>query len=548
MNNLEQIPEINPTELRTLSICIINPKIDPSFWGFDYALPLLPGDKRCRNVTGALPALAALTPEPHKVTLLDENVEIINFSNLDQFDLIGVTGLITQRKRMREILEALKVIDALIVVGGAYANVDEAFFDGYCDVLFSGEAETTWPQFISDFAAGRPILKRYQQAEKTDMTTVPTQRFDLLKADRYVTATVQFSRGCPFLCEFCDIIVVFGRRPRLKTPEQLIKEMEALHQAGFRNCFIVDDNFFGNKREVRKMLKHLIVWQENHDFPVTLSTEASINLADDPEFMSLMVQANFRHVFVGIESPRAASLQETRKVQNIHGDSLETRLARIRAAGLVVDGGFIVGFDNDDSRIFDEQFDFIQKNHIGCVAVGVLTAIPTTPLYQRLEREGRLALDDENCNFEPKNMSRAELKSGSLALLQRLYQPDNFLDRIFAGYFGQQDFKQNRDKILNSIRRKYGIKNQIYGFLMLVITGYRLTRTLWQEGCFRTIGSVYITRYFSQALKHGSKRMSAREYLSLCVTHWHFYKFSKEAGRGALLSPNFHNLGKSKKS
>src|ERR1051325_5205741 len=203
---------------KKLKICLVNPKFEPSYWGFDYALPLYPGKVKCTMVTGALPHLSGLTPD-HDVTLLDENVEEIDFPALRGFDIVGVTGMNVQKKRMREILEQLRAMHIFTVVGGAYASVDEHFFNGVCDVLFCGEADETWPEFVAAVAAGAPYKKYYKQENPNDMTQLPRPRFDLLKVKRYATGSVQFSRGCPFLCEFCDIIVTFGRRPRTKSPE-----------------------------------------------------------------------------------------------------------------------------------------------------------------------------------------------------------------------------------------------------------------------------------------------------------------------------------------
>ena len=314
---------------KRLKICLINPKFEPSYWGFDYALPLYPGSVKCTMVTGSLPHLAALTPD-HDVTLLDENVEAIDFDTLSQFDLVGVTGMNVQKDRMREILLELRERKIFTVVGGAYASVDEEFFDGLCDVLFTGEADETWPKFVEQFAAGQSYESFFKQAEPTDMTSLPTPRFDLLKVKRYATGSVQFSRGCPFQCEFCDIIVTFGRRPRLKRPQQVIEELDALRKLGFLGAFIVDDNFIGNKKAAKQLLRAIISWQKQHGYPLRLNTEASVNLADDPELLDLLYQANFRSVFIGIETPRVASLNETKKFQNVAGDDLDSKLARIQ--------------------------------------------------------------------------------------------------------------------------------------------------------------------------------------------------------------------------
>ena len=431
---------------KRLKICLINPKFEPSYWGFDYALPLYPGSVKCTMVTGSLPHLAALTPD-HDVTLLDENVEAIDFDTLSQFDLVGVTGMNVQKDRMREILLELRERKIFTVVGGAYASVDEEFFDGLCDVLFTGEADETWPKFVEQFAAGQSYESFFKQAEPTDMTSLPTPRFDLLKVKRYATGSVQFSRGCPFQCEFCDIIVTFGRRPRLKRPQQVIEELDALRKLGFLGAFIVDDNFIGNKKAAKQLLRAIISWQKQHGYPLRLNTEASVNLADDPELLDLLYQANFRSVFIGIETPRVASLNETKKFQNVAGDDLDSKLARIQNSGIDISAGFIVGFDNDDESIFEDQFRFIQDNGIVLAMVGMLTAIPKTPLYERLRKDGRLRLHDFNCNFVPKNMTPERLQSGYWELLRRLYAPEAFLERYFKIY-NYPEFRRRRAAII----------------------------------------------------------------------------------------------------
>jgi radical SAM superfamily enzyme YgiQ (UPF0313 family) len=207
---------------------------------------------------------------------------------------------------MREIFERLAPLPPMTVVGGPLVSVDEAFFADLCDVRFIGEAETTWPGFLHDVAHGIQTATRYEQERPTDMTTVTRPRFDLLKVDRYASAAVQYSRGCPFQCEFCDIIVIYGRKPRVKKPEQLIAELDDLRRAGFHSAFIVDDNFMGDKKKAKALLELIVPWMEKHDYPLRLTTEASIDLANDDELLDLLYRANFRSVFVGIETPRMA--------------------------------------------------------------------------------------------------------------------------------------------------------------------------------------------------------------------------------------------------
>lgn len=420
---------------RRLTICLINPRSQPSYWTFDFGMPFYgpTGERRYSMANGALLAVSALVPPEHEVVIIDENVEPISFESLSRFDVIGVTGMVVQAERMREILLRLRQLPALVVAGGPYVTLSEAAFETLCDVRFIGEAEETWPAFLEAVASDQPVEPRYEQVQKTDMTTVPVPRYDLLKRGRYVTAPVQFSRGCPFLCEFCDIITIYGRTPRTKLPEQVLAELDALSAVGFTSCFLVDDNFIGNKAEAKKLLRRIIEWQESRGYPLIFSTEASINLAEDQELISLMAEARFVTVFIGIETPRIASLIETHKKQNVHGDSLLVKVDRIRRAGITVIAGFIVGFDNDDERVFDEQFEFIQASGISDLSISLLTPLPKTPLYDRLRAEGRLDYADPELIYVPKQMTREQLKAGFRGLLNRVFDVESYFDRVFDG-------------------------------------------------------------------------------------------------------------------
>ena len=514
--------------MKRLKICLINPKFEPSYWGFEYALPLYPGKRTCTMITGALPYLAGLTPD-HEVYLLDENVEEIDFASLKDFDIVGVTGMVVQKKRMMEILRKVREMKIFTIVGGAYASVDEKHFDGYCDVLFTGEADETWPEFIECFASGKEYKKFYEQENRTDMTTVPSPRFDLLKVDRYASGAIQFSRGCPFQCEFCDIIITFGRRPRTKKPEQLIDELDDMRKAGFFSCFIVDDNFIGNKKAAKELLRLMIPWQKKHNYPLRMSTEASINLADDAELLDLMYHANFRAVFIGIETPKMESLKETKKFQNIAGDSMEAKLDRIYKAGINVRAGFIVGFDNDDKNIFEEQYQFIQNNGILMAMVGTLIAIPKTPLYKRMEKEGRLRLDDPNCNIAPKQMTPDELQQGYWELLKRLYTPQAFMDRYFKT-FRFPEFRHKRAEICEKANEGKMIPTLGFGLVLL----WNLFWTLFKDRSLRKVGDVYIRNFFKNSLRYRRDVIGFAQFMNACVTHWHFYKFTREGTEGRL--------------
>jgi radical SAM superfamily enzyme YgiQ (UPF0313 family) len=517
---------------RKLSICLINPRFEPSYWGFDFALPLYPGDKRSTMISGALSAVAGMCGD-HDVTLLDENVEDIDWAAVARHDLVGVTGMIVQKERMRQILVRLREENVFTVVGGPLVSVDEAFFAGLCDVAFIGEADTTWPVFLADFAAGRETDCRYQQAQPTDMTAVPRPRFDLLKVDRYASAAVQYSRGCPFQCEFCDIIVIYGRKPRVKKPEQLVAELDDLRRAGFRSAFIVDDNFIGDKRKAKAALELIVPWMEEHGYPLRLTTEASIDLAEDAELLDLMYRANFRSVFIGIETPRMDSLRETKKFQNVRGDSLEAKLARIQAAGLDVNAGFIVGFDSDDKGIFEDQFRFIQDNGITLAMVGMLQAIPTTPLYDRLKREGRLVEEDPSCNIVPKQMSRDELREGYWNLVKRLYDPEAYLDRSCRAY-DSESYVARRAEICRKAGEGKRLPTLWYGLAL----AWALRKALVRDGSLMSVGGVYARYLVSQRVLRRRGIAGFAQFMSRCVTHWHFYKFTREATAGRLRAYN----------
>ncbi|WP_435017055.1 B12-binding domain-containing radical SAM protein [Tundrisphaera sp. TA3] len=414
-------------------IVLINPRFEVSYWGMEHALPFM--GKRANLPVACLPLLAALTPEGegHTITLMDENVEAINFERCARADIIGVTGMSVQRFRMKEVLAELKRRGCFTVVGGPLVTVQEDYFEGLTDVIFVGEAEETWPQFLREWKQGLHQV-RYEQLEKTDMTKLPTPRFDLLKMRHYAFGSLQFSRGCPFQCEFCDIIVTFGRRPRLKTTDQVLAEIDALWAQKMRIVFIVDDNLIGNKKAIKEVLRAVAAWQERHGYPITFFTEASIDLADDPELMALMLEANIIATFIGIESPNEASLRETKKFQNVRsGGTMLEKVHRIQDAGIEVWCGMIMGFDNDDETIFDAQIEFIKEARIAHSMSGMLYAIAKTPLHARLAEEGRLDYSDQpefGTNVIPLKISREELRNGYVKVMTELYQPDAYFDRI----------------------------------------------------------------------------------------------------------------------
>jgi radical SAM superfamily enzyme YgiQ (UPF0313 family) len=412
-----------------MKILLIAPKNPESFWTFDRILSSL--NKKCVFPNLSLPTVAGITPRQHEVVLCDENVEPIDFDS--DADIVGITGYVIHKQRMFEIIAEFKRRGKFVVAGGPFASLCPEALRGTVDVLFVDEAEYIWPQFLSDYEAGT-WQAEYRQVEKPSLHDSPLPRFDLLKIDQYRTMTIQFARGCPFNCEFCDIIVMYGRRPRTKTVEQVMAEVRQIHGLGVRNIFVVDDNFIGNKKEAKALVLALAAWQREHGYPIEFMTEVTLNLAQDDELLHLMRAANFTTIFVGIESPRAASLQETHKTQNLRENILDS-VHRIQRAGIEVMAGMIVGFDHDDTSIFDEQFHFIQEARIPVSMTGLLNAVPQTPLYARLKAAGRLIAESVGdqfvfTNIVPSGMSRAQLYAGYKHLLERLYGYRNYRRRV----------------------------------------------------------------------------------------------------------------------
>ncbi|MDG3007055.1 B12-binding domain-containing radical SAM protein [Paludisphaera mucosa] len=510
-------------------ICLINPRFQTSFWGLNHAMPLI--GKKSNMPVLALPVLAGLTPAGHEVVLVDENVEEIDFDALAAFDIVGLTGMTVQRDRMRAILEELHERGIFTVVGGPWVSVVEDAFAGLVDVVFVGEAEETWPRFLDDWSRGEHRA-RYEQADKTDMSRVPMPRYDLVKFREYATGCVQTSRGCPFQCEFCDIIVIFGRKPRIKTPEMVVAEIEAQHRLGVRLIFLVDDNFIGNKKAAKTILRAIIAWQRANGYPVALYTEASLDLAEDDELMRLMTEAGLIAVFIGIESPDEEALRETKKYQNVRGGMAE-RVRKVQDAGLEVYAGMIVGFDHDDPSIFERQFRFLKDNRILFAMAGMLSAIPKTPLYARLAAEGRLddaAADDPQVatNVVPLLMSVEQMRDGWLDLMARLYDAENYFERFDALFI------EGRLQ-LGSARMNWLRRNRPLSYLKIqaltTFAGVWLLARVWGDRRTRPYRPVY--------RRHLWKLIAARrpprylfQFAMKCAVHVHFATLTGQMARG----------------
>ena len=413
-----------------MKILLVNPEFPETYWSFRYALPF-EGKRSVFPPLGLL-TVSSLLPRSCERRLVDLNIERLKTSQLEWADMIFVTGMLAQKESLHEVAARAKKLGKRIVLGGPYvtSTIEEL---PAADHIFQGEAETTLPQFFEDLERG-DAKRIYKAAQRPPLSLTPIPDFGLVNLKRYSCMSVQYSRGCPFSCEFCDIIEIYGRIPRTKSNQQMLSEFEALKQLGWRGpLFIVDDNFIGNKKNVRQLMPDLIAWQKRNGMPFSLLTEASVNLADDDDLLTNMREAGFRRVFLGIETPVEESLKEAQKSQN-RGDLLSS-VRKIQNHGMEVMAGFIVGFDNDPEDIFERQIEFIRESAIPMAMVGMLNALPDTQLWKRLEREGRLLGNDatgnntlSSLNFIPR-MDAEKLQAGYQRIMRTIYKPSEYYRR-----------------------------------------------------------------------------------------------------------------------
>jgi len=437
---------------------LVYPEFPDTFWSFRYALKFV-GRKSPFPPLGLL-TIAAMLPETWKKRLVDLNVRHLRRKDLDWADCVFVSAMTVQRQSVREVLERCRRAGLPIVAGGPlFTSEPDAFPEA--DHLVLNEAEVTLPMFLRDFERGT-AGRVYASSEFPDMRATPTPLWDLAPVKHYGSMNIQYSRGCPFSCEFCNVTTLFGHRPRTKSPSQIITELDSLWDQGWRgNVFFVDDNLIGNKKHLKEqLLPALIAWQKEHP-GIPFNTEASINIADDDELMAMMVAAGFDTVFIGIETPDADSLKECRKTQN-SGRDLVADVRRIQRAGMQVQGGFIVGFDSDTPSIFQRQIDFIQSSGIVTAMVGMLEAIPGTRLYERLKGENRIVATDTSgdnadgtTNIVPR-MNLEALRQGYRDVMQHLYTPKHYYKRVrtFMREYKPPRVKAriSRDRVLAGMR------------------------------------------------------------------------------------------------
>lgn len=424
--------------MRTL---FIYPEFPKTFWSYEKILELI--DRKVLLPPLGLLTVAALLPQSWEMKLVDRNVREVREEEWAWAELVVISGMIVQKADMAEQIARAKTRGLPVAVGGPFASsTPDAPELDQADFKVLDEGEITLPLFVDALERGETAGRFTADGVKPDVTSTPVPRYDLLELDAYSEMSVQFSRGCPFNCEFCDIIVLYGRKPRTKTPEQLIAELQRLYDLGWRrSVFLVDDNFIGNKRNVKLLLPALRQWQIDHRYPFSFATEASVDLAADQELMDLMTECRFESVFLGIETPDAASLETARKVQNTRS-SLEDSVEKITSSGLRVMAGFIIGFDGEQRGAGNRIVEFVTRTGIPHAMMGMLQALPNTAMWTRLEQEGRLIQDSASAkgvnqtnllNFVPTRPIQ-DIATEYMEAFSALYEPNAYIDRVYS-YF-----------------------------------------------------------------------------------------------------------------
>ena len=482
---------------------MVYPKYPDTFWSFKYALGFI--SKKAAFPPLGLLTVAALLPKEWNTKLIDLNITALEDEHIRWADMVFISAMIVQKESVKEIIQRCK--GKTVVAGGPFFTTNHETIEGISHFILN-EAEVTLPIFLRDLKKGNP-KRVYTSSTKPDITKAPVPLWSLINLRDYASMSLQYSRGCPFNCDFCDIIIMNGRIPRTKTPSQMITELQSLYDIGWRgSVFIVDDNFIGNKTKVKKLLPHIIQWQKKHKYPFILQTEASTNLADDVPLMQMMSAANFSSVFLGLETPSIESLKECSKIQNTRG-SLSDSVKTIQQNGMQVMAGFIVGFDSDTENIFEAQINFIQQIGVVTAMVGLLNALPQTRLWKRLKAEGRLLKQttgentDGSINFLPK-MQKEKLVEGYKKILARIYAPKNYYRRIetFIRYYSPKARKKIR-------------KQDIFAFI----------RSIWRIG----ILSKSRFLYWKLLIKTGlMKRQAFPTAIELAIYGQHFEKLTRK--------------------
>ncbi len=416
-----------------MNILLVYPKYRNTFWSFEHALSFI--SKKAAFPPLGLLTVASMLPKNWNKKLIDMNVKPLTDKDIKWADYVFMSAMITQKKSVKEVIARCKHLGAKIVAGGPLFTTGHGEFKDI-DHFVLNEAEVTLPEFLKDLEEGN-LKKIYRSSEFPDIAETPVPMWELIDMRKYASMLVQYSRGCPFDCEFCDITLLNGRVPRVKNQERILCEFDAVYEQGWRGpLFIVDDNFIGNKAKVKRTLPAVIDWMKQRNYPFSLTTEASLNICDDEKLLQLMSEAGFKKIFLGIETPVEESLEECNKYQNV-GRDLASSVRKLQDYGFEVLGGFIIGFDNDPIQVFQRQIEFIQKTGIVVAMVGLLNALPGTKLHKRLKNEGRLLDDstgdntDGTLNFIPK-MDKDVLVNGYNKVINTIYSPKEYYERVIT--------------------------------------------------------------------------------------------------------------------
>jgi Fe-S oxidoreductase len=491
-----------------MKILLVYPEFPDTYWSFRHALTF--EGKQAAFPPLGLMTISAMLPDSWERRLVDMNVGELTAADIEWADMVFASAMIVQNESLEDVVRQARALGKPVVVGGPYVSTSSERMPD-ADHIFIGEAETTLPEFINDLELGI-ARKIYKADERPSLLNTPIPDFSIIDLEKYSAMNVQYSRGCPFQCEFCDIIEIYGRVPRTKSNPQMLAELDALKTAGWRGLvFIVDDNFIGNKKNVRLFMPDLIEWSRVNESPFSFITEASVNLAEDDALLQSMEDAGFRRVFLGIETPVEESLKEAQKGQNTRRDLLES-VQKIQSYGMEVMAGFIVGFDNDPEDIFERQINFIQESAIPLAMVGLLTALPDTQLWRRLEKEGRLVEmasgNNTDCtiNFVPK-MNHDRLVEGYKTILRTIYNPREYYQRALdcLSRFHQNRIEPRHATIIGDVKSLVRI---------LFALGIRDSerRSFWKY-CFDVI------RFYPREIAHG---------LTLAAMGYHFRQITEK--------------------
>ncbi len=492
---------------------LLYPQFPQSFWSYDRAMKMA-GLKAVIPPLGII-TIAALLPPDWQIRFYDRNVSLETEADWQWCDLVILSAMMVQKPDFHALIEKAVRLGKKVAVGGPYpTSVPQDALASGADYLILDEGEMTIPMFLEAIAQSK-TQGIFRSLEKPDVSLSPMPRFDLLQRNAYFMMAIQFSRGCPFNCEFCDIITLYGRKPRTKEPSQALAELQALYDLGWRgSLFIVDDNFIGNQRNVKRFLRELIPWMEQHNYPFTFITEASVNLAEDDELLELMVKAGFYAVFLGIETPDQDSLQVTRKQQNTRNPLVEA-CRKINEAGMLIYAGFILGFDGERSGAGERIQAFVEQTSIPQPMLGILQALPNTALWERLEKEQRLIegvgvteVGDQNSlmNFIP-TRPVAEIAKEYVEGFWAMYEPTNYLRRCL----------QQCLSIGSLVGRKQTMKLPLGKGLLV------FAQLIWHQGLRRPEIRGQFWRQLGTILLR--KPQVLNMYLGLCITGEHFWEY-----------------------